>query len=165
MSKELQTKVANSFAGQETNLLLGNWEISLPILYLVLAVSGSVAVRLVTSVLKAIDKGDGQPRETIYPPFRSRLWCAFKGAKQNVPSNNDYLHPLFLGIIEFCAYPVLMVTTNWSFIGAWLAFKTLGQWKAWTDRRCPFNRFLIGNALVLILSLLILTRLVSIVKA
>lgn len=78
------------------------------------------------------------------------------------PNKVDYWHPFVLGCIESPCYPILMATGAWMVIGAWLGFKTLAQWKYWTDFRPAFNRFLICNALVLILSLLIMVRFVKI---
>jgi hypothetical protein len=57
-----------------------------------------------------------------------------------------------------------MVTEQWKFIGAWLEFKALVRWNVWEAERKAFNRFLIGNALVLFLSLLWLCRFVTAVK-
>jgi hypothetical protein len=48
-----------------------------------------------------------------------------------------------------------MFVGYWSFIGAWLGFKALPQWSRWRQKRTPFNRFLIGNALVLIASMIL----------
>ena len=86
--------------------------------------------------------------------FLARLLQGLSGFGAPEHDQNDCLRPFFLGLIEFATYPVLMVTGNWSFIGAWLMFKTLAQWKTWAEHRDVFNRFLIGNALVIILSLM-----------
>src|SRR5213594_2446654 len=51
---------------------------------------------------------------------------------------------------------VLMAAGLWTYIGAWVAFKTAAQYRHWGESRSMFNRFLAGNALVLILSFLIL---------
>lgn len=55
-----------------------------------------------------------------------------------------------LGFLEAIVYPVLMYTDNWLIIGGWIALKTLAQWDKWKTDRTIFNRFLIGNALVII---------------
>jgi len=65
---------------------------------------------------------------------------------------DDYLHPYWLGVAELAAYPVLLATDNAEYIGAWLVFKTLPLWGVWSKQRSSYNRFLVGNALVLILS-------------
>ena len=71
------------------------------------------------------------------------------------PDDNDYCFPFFLGVLEFAIYPVLMATEYWTFIGAWLGFKGVSQWKRWSDKRSVFNRFLIGNAIFLLISYLL----------
>jgi hypothetical protein len=74
---------------------------------------------------------------------------------------DDYLYPFYLGFLEFLSYPVLMAADLWPFIGVWLTLKTAGQWEHWKKSRHTFNRFLIGNALVIILSLLIMVGFVQ----
>lgn len=64
----------------------------------------------------------------------------------------DYWRPFILGFLELFIYPILMFTGGWKFIGAWLSFKTFGQWAEWKTNRNTFNVFLIGNALILVVS-------------
>lgn len=73
----------------------------------------------------------------------------------------DYWFPFFLGWVEIAGFGVLMRLGAWLFIGAWLTFKTLGQWDHWKEHRPAFNRFLIGNALVLMFSMWVAHKLVS----
>jgi hypothetical protein len=115
---------------------------------------GALVIRLAVSALKGMDAY--QESETT---FWQRFWQVFRGYGLK-REDGDYWHSFILGFIELAVYPVLMVTGSWTFIGAWLMFKTVGQWQAWKERRCPFNRFLIGNALVLIWSFLVLSRMV-----
>ncbi|HUC61251.1 MAG TPA: hypothetical protein VMF53_04780 [Alphaproteobacteria bacterium] len=61
-----------------------------------------------------------------------------------------------LGTIELATFPVLMAVGAWEAIGAYIGLKTIAQWHHWKEDRAPFNRYLVGNALVLILSLLCL---------
>ena len=63
----------------------------------------------------------------------------------------DFLYPWILGVLELAAYPVLIRRDMYGGIAAWLVLKTVAQWKGWEDRR-TYNRFLIGNGLVLIFS-------------
>jgi hypothetical protein len=46
----------------------------------------------------------------------------------------------------------LIATGALSVIGAWIAFKAVVQWNTWTKQRFTFNRFLLGNALVVMAS-------------
>jgi hypothetical protein len=68
---------------------------------------------------------------------------------------SDLWFPFILGVIELFSYPVLMVTNNWTFIGAWIGFKTVAQWQRWTKDRAVFHRYLIGNALTVLTSRLL----------
>jgi hypothetical protein len=61
------------------------------------------------------------------------LWVAYF-LSLNEPGN---LFPFILGTIELISYPILMATNNSSYIGAWLGFKTLAQWKYWSENRQP----------------------------
>ena len=42
----------------------------------------------------------------------------------------DYWQPFLLGLLELGCYPILIVTGAWAVIGAWLALKTVSQWKS-----------------------------------
>ena len=124
---------------------------------------GAMVVRLTVALLKGIDAyEDPEKPEVDKHGFWNRFWVSFRGYEL-MREDGDYWHPFFLGLLELAVYPILMVTGSWIFIGAWLMFKTVGQWQAWKERRCPFNRFLIGNALVLIWSLLILSKMVTLI--
>ena len=133
-----------------------------PLLYYVLLAGVlSLAVRVVMALLKVPERKNGKTR---FVSFINNL----KGFGSNREIDDylfeeldDYLYPFYLGCIEFLSYPVLMTADLWSFIGVWLAFKTVGQWEHWKKSRHTFNRFLIGNALVLILSLLIMVGFVQ----
>ena len=133
-----------------------------PLLYYVLLAGLlSLAVRVVMALLKVPERKSGKTR---FISFIKNL----KGFGSNRAIDDylfeeldDYLYPFYLGFIEFLSYPVLMTADLWSFIGVWLAFKTVGQWEHWKKSRHTFNRFLIGNALVLILSLLIMVGFVQ----
>jgi len=121
----------------------------------------SLAVRVVMAFLKMPERKNGKTR---FVSFIKNL----KGFGSNRQVDDylyeeldDFLYPYYLGFIEFLTYPVLMAADLWSFIGVWLAFKTAGQWEHWKKSRHTFNRFLIGNALVIILSLLIMVGLVQ----
>ena len=82
-------------------------------------------------------------------------WKAFRGFGF---TGLDHWMVGILGLLELIAYPVLMFADKWSFIGAWLGFKTISQWNRWGTDRNSFVRFLIGNILVLIAAYFILGR-------
>ncbi len=137
------------------NPLVGGWNVDCLVPYLALVILCSLAVRLVSCTMKALEE-----RLKAGHPFWVSFLHAFRGVGARCTEDDDYWHPFILGVLEFGAYPILMVTGNWAFIGAWLAFKTVARWRRWSRTRAPYNRFLIGNALVLLLSFLVLTHLV-----
>ena len=65
---------------------------------------------------------------------------------------NDYLQPAILGVGELFVYPILMASGLTPYIGAWLGFKVIPRLASWSTWRNAYQRFLIGNALVLIAS-------------
>jgi hypothetical protein len=105
----------------------------------------SILVRLFVTWVRA-----AKPREWGVPPEFVDRWMYFF-----FPSRNLDLDPTILGTLELSVYPILMKVEAWTVIGAWLAFKTVGKWKAWEETRAPYNLFLIGNATVLALSFLL----------
>ena len=64
----------------------------------------------------------------------------------------DYLVPFILGFIELSAFPILLAAGSQIYIGAWISLKMLAQYKHWSEDPNKFNAFLLGNALVLVLS-------------
>jgi hypothetical protein len=128
--------------------LLSGWHVDFS--YVMVGIGLALLVRVLMVLLRAFEKRPDQ-----------RYWrivgILFLG-KQSGSLVPDYWHPFILGLLELLAYPVLMVADRWEFIGAWMAFKTLAQWKTGQEGRVPFNRFLIGNALVVILALLVMVK-------
>ena len=129
--------------------------------YVLLAGLLSLAVRVAMALLKVPERKSGKTR---FVSFIDNL----KGFGSNRQVDDylyeeldDYLYPFYLGFLEFLSYPVLMAADLWPFIGVWLTLKTAGQWEHWKKSRHTFNRFLIGNALVIILSLLIMVGFVQ----
>jgi hypothetical protein len=109
----------------------------------------SVLIRFIVFVLRAIDA----PTEKLPRPFWKPVLTSYVSL--------DHIHPFILGWIELTVYPVLMASGAWTVIGAWIGFKTVAQWERWKMERNIFNVFLIGNALVVILSYLLLTSQVT----
>lgn len=113
--------------------------------YALSVVACTVIARAAVSWVRAI-----KPRRAGDPlTFRDRWQRHF------CSSRTFDLDPSIIGTFELMAYPILMKLQAWTIIGAWLGFKTVGQWEAWKEERAQYNQFLIGNAVVLLLSFLI----------
>jgi len=104
------------------------------------------------------EKHDDSPPEK----YGIHLWRNLKGVHPNDPkgTKSDLWSATFLGLLELLSYPVIMATGAWTIIGAWIGLKTLAQWKTWQENRFSYNQYLIGNALVVLLSLLCMVPLV-----
>jgi hypothetical protein len=143
-----------------------DWHIANWPAYLLLGLLLQLGARIVMSLLSAVILAARSHRR-----FRTCLWIyfwrSFKGFHppdgDDVRAKSDYWFPAILGLLELYSYPVLMATGAWTVIGAWLGFKTVAQWKSWGDDRVTFNHYLIGNALIVLLSLLCLVRYVTII--
>src|SRR5262249_47892648 len=90
------------------------------------------------------------------PRLRLFWWCLKGRFPFGTPQakDSDLLAPAFLGLIETLAYPMLLAIKDGGtgVIGAWIGFKAVAQWKRWADDRTSFQRFLLGNALVVLSS-------------
>jgi len=64
----------------------------------------------------------------------------------------DHFQTFFLGVMELSIFPILLIANKPEYIGGWLALKTLPQWNRWTEKRWIYNRFLLGNAFIIVLS-------------
>lgn len=65
----------------------------------------------------------------------------------------DFWYPTIIGMLELAIYPLLIVAGTWQPIGGWIAIKTAVRWQRWSTNRATYNRFLIGNGLVIFPSL------------
>jgi hypothetical protein len=128
--------------------------------YVCCAIAIAVAIRLFMSLLRVVEERNPPRFKANGDPVQARsnlsnrwadYWLDFSGFHPN-DSQRDYLLPAILGCIELVAFPVLLVSSHWDVIGAWIGFKALAQWRTWTENRNTYNRFLIGNALVVIAS-------------
>lgn len=98
------------------------------LVYLALAAASPLAVRAVTS--HELASRTQVPWPTA---FRTSSWL-----------------PLVLGIFEMLAYPMLIVSSQVGAIGGWLLFKTVHRAQyAPTEKRGPYNRYLVANAMIL----------------
>lgn len=114
---------------------------------LALAVAVSLVVRLSLSLMHA--------SELVERPRRYWLWVwqIFSGFAH--PTHRDHLQSFFLGALEAFAYPALMAADKPLWIGAWIVLKALPRFVLSRERHQGYQRFLIGNALVLILSFVV----------
>lgn len=120
----------------------------------------SLLIRAFLASLRAL-KRNGEIRE----PFLECAWGIFLGFPMGQTDEDikkaDHWCNYILGLIELSGYSILMAANEWKIIGAWLGFKTLAQWNVWKDDRTTFNRFLIGNAIVVIVAFIFLAPLVK----
>ena len=132
--------------------------------YLAIALVASLVIRLLLALFRAY-----QLKAEEKSPFVVELRRAFAGLPSEAKHRNgkgpnepvaqgDYLTPLMLGFLELVAYPPLLLASQWVYIGAWIGFKTIAQYKHWSDDRAIFNRYLVGNALVVLTAALCLIR-------
>jgi hypothetical protein len=132
--------------------LTGGWQIRGVFQYLLLVILCQFAIRLLSSVLRAIEL------QSESESFLTLAKYNFLGIhpKDNEKIRSDFWFSSILGLLELGTFPILMAVGAWNVIGAWIGLKTVAQWNHWKDNRASFNRYLIGNALVVIVSLLIL---------
>jgi hypothetical protein len=142
-----------------------------PVLLLAFAMGGATFVRLFLSFWKALAVSTGEfdvcrdadePDRDAGSRLREededcldRFWLVFWGWSERLSIGaRDYWLNFFIGVAELCAYPVLIASGQVEVIGGWVAIKTAGQWQAWQKCRTSFNRFLLGNILILAISYL-----------
>jgi hypothetical protein len=108
------------------------------------ALLGSLVIRLVISTmyaLRSLVRDPGTPTQRFAREWSKR----FRG-------RYDFWHPYVLGAIEIVVFSVLMATNEREAVGAWLGLKTVVQWQHWQEERSVFTIYLIGTALVVIVS-------------
>lgn len=127
-------------------------------IYIMITAFGSLFVRVINSMWRNLESDK---------PSWTRFKALFKGCgwierrEQNDVNTGratrvqrtgaDHLQAFFLGWLELISYPVLLFSEKPSFIGAWLAFKTIHRWNyALGINRGFYNRYLLSNALILI---------------
>jgi len=160
--------------------LCSSWHLTVPWWeYLVCCVVAALVVRGVLCLDKAAAIGTGGhlSEDEMKTPdvqrdleqrgvwvFCKRYWTAFSGFLGH-PNIADYWLPAIIGFSEASAYPVLMVLDRCTVIGAWLLIKTAGNWRGWVRSRATYNRYLVGNILVIAISYLWLTHFVEVAVA
>ena len=114
------------------------------------AIGLSLFVRLCLSLLRAFEYTGKSSLQS--PHYWKNFWDIFAGVGG---SHSDYWHPFVTGSIEAVIYPVLLVSNLPEYIGAWVGLKTVAQLPAWKKDRNTYQRFLIGNALIVVGSYLL----------
>ena len=112
--------------------------------YVISAILVSAGIRVVLTFLRWIERfSKGRPQLSF------RVILIGFGAGEG---RDDYLHPFVVGCLELLVYPVLLASGRPEYIGAWLGLKVIPKLGAWSTQRETYQRFLIGNALVIISS-------------
>lgn len=147
--------------------LFEGWRITIPIpYYLIWCVVATIIVRAVLCLFRAWAMGTGEylDKEDKTPiserSYIKRYFQAFSGftGHKNI---RDYWLPAIIGFSEVASYSVLIFLNQTVIIGGWLALKTAGNWKVWERSRTAFHRFLLGNLLILGISLFWMLRFIS----
>jgi len=138
-------------------IVIDSWSVDSWFVFIAYAFLLSIGVRLLSSLLRAIELSS-KPNS---PAYFTCCWQSLLGYDSD-PYKADYWFPFILGFLEFLVYPFLIKAGLWGGIAVWISLKTLPQWEIWKSNRPVFNRFLIGNAIVILLSLVIMSRMVSV---
>jgi hypothetical protein len=143
--------------------LVQGWSIGCLTCYIGVVIGAGFFTRLFLAMLRAFEQVHQAVSANGYWSFvRANFWGTHPNDREKVHS--DYWHPFILGLMELGMYPVFMASGSWTAIGAWITLKTLGQWTTWSTYRPAFNRFLIGNALNIIIAFLVLVPFVELAK-
>ena len=131
----------------------------------------SIAIRLFLTFFKsaAIGHGEAETRDeegliVDAETAKFRTWT--RGDRYfysffnlgNHKNTDDYWLPAIIGSLELAMYPIFMQTYDkWYYIvGGWVTIKAAARWGKWKESRTPYNRFLLGNLIVIIISYLFL---------
>lgn len=138
------------------DLALCSW-----LLFLFVTFVGSLCVRIINSIWKCFES-QTPSKEKFIGTFLGSGWEVIEetldqrtGEAKEVKrrEQDDYWQPFVLGWLELIAYPILIFSDKPSFIGAWLAFKTVHKWSYSPEtKRGFYNRYLVSNLLILIVS-------------
>lgn len=122
--------------------------------YIVLVFLGALFVRLFMSTWRNFDS-ENSSKKRFYAIFWGIGYIVKdKDSERRVAA--DYWLGFIIGMVELLSYPVLFLSNHANFIGAWLAFKTVNRWGyAPGYNRGHFNRYLVANALILIISFIL----------
>ena len=130
------------------------------LLYFIAALVVALVVRAAMCALRTFERSNPPLHGLSIDDHLSCNFCRERGFAWNFVRDfggychpdkaaRDYWHPAILGFLELLAYPIFITNHRIAYIGAWLTLKTVAQWSEWAKNRGSFNRFLIGNALVI----------------
>lgn len=135
--------------------------------YILIVFVFSIGFRALFSLMRARAAEYENEKQNKYWVFYEvsrfdRFKIIFKG-NSKVEPYPDLWYNFQLGTIELFIFPILMRVDAIAIIGAWIGFKTVAQWSAWNKNRLTFNRYLIANALQVIISFLLMNWFMPIV--
>jgi len=142
---------------------IGSLNIRFDDYYFVWLVASAVVIRLIMGALRTAillwpptEDLYETPKEKFSGSFLKLLW---QDVSSRSPSARvrDYFQNFFVGLFELAVYPVLISHMEFAPLGAWVGLKTVAQWGEWKTDRGTFNRFLLGNALVIIAAIWLAT--------
>jgi len=137
-------------------------EYTLPVnvyLYLACCFGGALLVRIINRFFLTLEQGDTYNLKEIDQKIEffkdTMLWknpSSNEGLNPDVRYRSDNLTGLIIGSCELFLLPIFMVTSNVSFIGGWLIFKTVHRLNYQKINRGMYNRYLLSNILLLAIS-------------
>ena len=122
--------------------------------YVIAVVGAQFLIRAIVTAFGALHENHGYYDGT-WRSFGKHWKRALKGwfPEDYEGKRSDLTLPFWVGLLELLVYPLLLTAPEGTtIIGAWIGFKTIAQWKRWTDDRVRFQRYFLGNALVIIAS-------------
>lgn len=147
---------------------IDGFSINFPYAYWCLIAITSIWIRIIFSWLRATESSpryttlstnnlselsplEHKKRLFIHLGRLRRFWDIFYGCSSREP-HPDFWYNTVIGTTELIIFPILIKQHVYSVIGGWLVFKTIGSWDAWKTNRLAYNRFIIINAIQLIVS-------------
>jgi hypothetical protein len=125
--------------------------------YIYFSLLFTLCMRVVFSYMRALAaKFDTPYEQRLHKEYYKAATCQkfsiiFWG-NTDIEPFPDLWYNTLLGLIELLIFPILMRVGAINIIGAWMGLKTVAQWPAWQKNRLSFNRYLLANALQIILS-------------
>lgn len=128
-----------------------------PFIYPILIVLLTLIIRFIICLFKtwAISNGEvdevwEEEKDKISKKYK--YWEIFRKSFMSRKGGikiDDYWLPAIIGVAELILFPILIMKSLWTFIGAWIGIKTASSWGGWQKTRTAYNRFLLGNLLSL----------------
>lgn len=114
----------------------------------------SIVFRMFMSLLQSLELKYSGPKDLIEQKnlIFIDVYISFLYGQNPNNNRNDLFYNFLLGFFELLIYPILIKSSNIEIIGAWLGFKALAQWGRWNKERLIYNRFLIANLLIVVIS-------------